>query len=110
MLTALSSVGFTLWFSWYTTTRTIPEKDAEHRAQVASLVSDLRAKDTEHKATMIAITTDFRASLREVTDHCERELAQIAAAYTRETDRLAEEIRKSASFRPVRLTEGGEPS
>lgn len=107
VLTSISSVGFAVWFAWHTVTKTLPEKDAEHRVAIAGLVQDLRIKDERHEQAIRLLVADFKTSLKEVTDHCESELREIAANYARETDRVIDEIRQPG-FRSQRVDK--EPS
>lgn len=107
VVSSLGSVGFAVWYAWHTTTVTLPKRDEEHRIAVQSLVTDLRLKDDRHEAAVRKLVTDFRQSLKEVTDHCEKELLAISDSYRRETDKLTDEIRKSAQFRAIQLDSEG---
>lgn len=107
LVSTLTSVGFAVWYAWHTTTVTLPQRDKEHRLTVASLVADLKSKDERHEAAITHLVTDFRQSLKDVTDHCEQELSAIADNYRRETDRLADQIKNSAHFRPISLADEG---
>lgn len=44
-----TSLGFAVWYAWYTTTKTMPEKDAKHAETVAMLVKEFREETTEQR-------------------------------------------------------------
>lgn len=62
--------SFTVWYAWHTTYKTIPALVAENR------IEQRQARD------------DFRAALKDLTDHCEREIAKSEERYTRSLSRL----------------------
>ena len=36
-LSAIGSLGFAIWFAYYTTTKTLPDQQKEHREQIREL-------------------------------------------------------------------------
>ncbi len=100
-ISVMASIGFAVWWGFHTTTRTLPDKEKAHREEMRSLILDMKEREQSYRNDMKEMRAEFTAALKEVTDHCEVELQAISENYRRETDRLAEEIKKSASFRPV---------
>lgn len=45
-ISSVSSLGFAIWFAWYTATHTIPKQQQEHREAIKDLTS-LHAKTIE---------------------------------------------------------------
>lgn len=62
--------SFTVWYAWHTTYKTIPALVAENR------IEQRQARE------------DFRAALKDLTDHCEREMAKSDERYNRSLARL----------------------
>jgi hypothetical protein len=59
---AVLSSGFAVWYAWYTTTKTIPDMQKEHREERKELVD-----------TCKQLTTDFRSELSAERLHREKE-------------------------------------
>lgn len=49
-LGGLTSLGFAVWYAWYVTTRTIPERDKTHAETISGLVSEFREEQKETRA------------------------------------------------------------
>jgi hypothetical protein len=53
-VSAVGSLGFAIWFAWYTTTTAIPRQQQEHRQQIKEL------SDT-HARTISELVAELRA-------------------------------------------------
>ena len=42
-LSAIGSLGFAIWFAYYTTTVTLPNQQKEHRDAIKELVAEMRS-------------------------------------------------------------------
>ena len=45
----LISLGFAVWYSWWVTTKTIPERDKIHADTISGLVQEFRAESKEQR-------------------------------------------------------------
>lgn len=52
-VSAVGSLGFAIWFAWYTTTTAIPNQQKEHREAIDKLT-------TTHSDTIKEIVTEMR--------------------------------------------------
>ena len=53
-LSAIGSLGFAIWFAYYTTTVTLPSQQKEHREQIREL-------SETHAATVKELVTEMRS-------------------------------------------------
>lgn len=53
-LSAVGSLGFAIWFAWYTTTTTIPNQQKEHRETIDRLT-------VTHSETIKELVAEMRA-------------------------------------------------
>lgn len=53
-ISAVGSLGFAIWFAWYTTTTTIPNQQKEHREAIDRLTMT-------HSETIKEIVTEMRS-------------------------------------------------
>lgn len=54
-LSAIGSLGFAIWFAYYTTTKTLPDQQKEHREAIKEL-------NETHANTIKELVTELRSS------------------------------------------------
>jgi hypothetical protein len=56
IVSVLGSLGFSIWFGWYTTTKTLPEMRREHvlalKEMTASFVAELKEERQQHASNI----------------------------------------------------------
>ena len=62
----VASMGFAVWYGWYTTSIAIPRIIAQHAAQE-------KEKDLSHDRQIAALTESFRAELKDIREGRERD-------------------------------------
>lgn len=75
----LSGVGFSVWFGWYTTTKTFPDITRVHKETIADL-------NRTHRAAIEQITIEFRTELREQRSFYSTEFKAFVEAQKEESD------------------------
>lgn len=78
MLSTIGSIGFAVWYAWHTTTKTIPDMQASHKAErleahsrydaaMQLLLEELKAEREQHadelKELRLQFSSDLRAAL-----------------------------------------------
>jgi hypothetical protein len=65
-VTQISSIGFAIWYGWYTTSRAIPRIIDQHALQ-------LQAADSRHRESLSMAATAFREELASIRQERERD-------------------------------------
>lgn len=65
---AATSVGFAIWYAYHTTTKTLPEMNAQHARTIETLVDAFRAEAKEqrdlYRADTIAFWDEHRSEIK----------------------------------------------
>lgn len=68
----LVSLGFAVWYAWWVTTKTIPERDKTHAETIAGLVKEFRDETKEQRQVHIAAVDKIDNSLDKLASVIER--------------------------------------
>lgn len=70
----LTSLGFAVWYAWWVTTKTIPERDKIHAETVKVLVDEFRAESKEQRQLHTAAVDKIDVSMDRLSTVIERAL------------------------------------
>jgi hypothetical protein len=62
-LGGLTSLGFAVWYAWYVTTKTIPERDKVHAATISEIVTEFREESKEQRQAQVATVERLSVSI-----------------------------------------------
>ena len=67
-VTQFSSIGFAVWYAWWTTTHTIPRMQDTYDETIKKLVSDFRSDIKEQRAEYMTQIDLMHGSITKMTD------------------------------------------
>lgn len=72
----LVSLGFAVWYAWWVTTKTIPERDKVHAETVQALVQEFRQEAKEQRQLHTAAVDKIDVSMDRLSSVIERALSK----------------------------------
>lgn len=66
------SLGFAVWYAWWVTTKTIPERDKTHAETISGLVKEFRDETKEQRQLHVAAVEKIDNSLDRLANVIER--------------------------------------
>lgn len=70
----LTSLGFAVWYAWWVTTKTIPERDKIHAETINSIVKEFREESKEQRQLHTAAVDKIDVSMDRLSTVIERAL------------------------------------
>lgn len=70
------SLGFAVWYAWWVTTKTIPERDKVHAETIQSLVQEFRTEAKEQRQLHTAAVDKIDVSMDRLSSVIERALSK----------------------------------
>lgn len=68
----LTSLGFAVWYAWFVTTKTIPERDRVHAETIGNLVQEFRLEAKEQRQLHTAAVDKIDSSMDRLAAAIER--------------------------------------
>lgn len=62
-ISSVTSLGFAIWFSWYTTTKTIPDMQRDHRVEREGIIEEMKQQREAFESALREITNQRRGGL-----------------------------------------------
>lgn len=72
----LVSLGFAVWYAWWVTTKTIPERDKVHSETIASLVKEFRDEAKEQRQQHTLAVEKIDSSMDRLSTVIERAISK----------------------------------
>lgn len=83
LIGTMAGGGFSLWYGWFTTTKTLPQKDAEHRTSIREIVDKFDESLTQLREQHREDLQAFWAELKEERAARRADTLQIVEALRR---------------------------
>lgn len=70
----LTSLTFAVWYAWYVTTKTIPERDKTHAETINHLVQEFRTETKEQRQVHVESVGKIESSMDRLSSVIERNI------------------------------------
>ena len=105
-IASLGATGILAWWCWYTTTRTIPQRDEAYRKEIATEREHLKQRDEAYHTETAAERAHYRATIKGLTDSAERNVDKITGGWGDSMDKQLEVCRNLRAECQIRNQEG----